>query len=149
MREVKTRFTFWYNEKHGTVGTFWAERFRSVVVEADTEAQRMVAAYIDLNPVRAGLVEDAADYGFSGFGEACAGGSAARRGIARIEGKAGLVDKVARALPCALVQPDGAGRCGPVRSEPEDAGPCDMAKMGQEPVAPARIRASFEDPCLQ
>jgi putative transposase len=87
MREVKTRFTFWYNEKHGTVGTFWAERFRSVVVEADTEAQRMVAAYIDLNPVRAGLVEDAAEYGFSGFGEACAGGSAARRGIARIEGK--------------------------------------------------------------
>ncbi|MCC5842447.1 MAG: hypothetical protein JJT96_20185, partial [Opitutales bacterium] len=50
-------------------------------------AQRMVAAYIDLNPVRAGLVEDAGDYGFSGFGEACAGGSAARRGIARIEGK--------------------------------------------------------------
>jgi putative transposase len=87
MREFKTRFTFWYNEKHGTVGTFWAERFRSVVVEADTEAQRMVAAYIDLNPVRAGLVEDAADYAFSGFGEACAGGSAARRGIARIEGR--------------------------------------------------------------
>jgi putative transposase len=87
MREVKTRFTFWYNEEHGTVGTFWAERFRSVVVEADSEAQRMVGAYIDLNPVRAGLVEDAADYGFSGFGEACAGGSAARRGIARIEGK--------------------------------------------------------------
>jgi putative transposase len=87
MREVKTRFTFWYNEKHGTVGTFWAERFRSVVVEADSEAQRMVAAYIDLNPVRAGLVEDAAEYGFSGFGEACAGGSAARRGIARIEGQ--------------------------------------------------------------
>ncbi|MCC5842298.1 MAG: hypothetical protein JJT96_19435, partial [Opitutales bacterium] len=87
MREVKTRFTLWYNQKHGTVGTFWAERFRSVIVEADTEAQRMVAAYIDLNPVRAGLVEDAGDYAFSGFGEACAGGSAARRGIARIEGK--------------------------------------------------------------
>ncbi|MCC5839816.1 MAG: hypothetical protein JJT96_06810 [Opitutales bacterium] len=87
MREVKTRFTLWYNGEHGTVGTFWAERFRSVIVEADSEAQRMVAAYIDLNPVRAGLVEDAKDYGFSGFGEACAGGSAARRGIARIEGR--------------------------------------------------------------
>ncbi|MCC5842351.1 MAG: hypothetical protein JJT96_19700, partial [Opitutales bacterium] len=87
MREVKTRFTLWYNRKRGTVGTFWAERFRSVIVEADTEAQRMVAAYIDLNPVRAGLVEDAGAYAFSGFGEACAGGSAARRGIARIEGK--------------------------------------------------------------
>ena len=109
MREVKTRFTFWYNEKHGTVGTFWAERFRSVVVEADTEAQRMVAAYIDLNPVRAGLVKDAADYGFSGFGEACAGGSAARRGDRADRGEAGLVDEVARSLPCALVQPDGPG----------------------------------------
>ncbi|MCC5842272.1 MAG: hypothetical protein JJT96_19305 [Opitutales bacterium] len=87
MREVKTRFTLWYNQEHGTVGTFWAERFRSVVVEADSEAQRMVAAYIDLNPVRAGLMEDAGDYGFSGFGEACSGGSAARRGIARIEGQ--------------------------------------------------------------
>ncbi|MCC5842362.1 MAG: hypothetical protein JJT96_19755, partial [Opitutales bacterium] len=75
------------------VGTFWAERFRSVIVEADTEAQRMVAAYIDLNPVRAGLVEDAGDYGFSGFGEACAGGSDARRGIARIEGKANWATK--------------------------------------------------------
>ncbi|MCC5840499.1 MAG: hypothetical protein JJT96_10270, partial [Opitutales bacterium] len=87
MREVKTRFTLWYNQERGTVGTFWAERFRSVIVEADTAAQRMVAAYIDLNPVRAGLVEDAGVYGFSGFGEACAGSSAARRGIARIEGK--------------------------------------------------------------
>ena len=92
MREFKTRFTFWYNEKHGTVGTFWAERFRSVVVEADTEAQRMVAAYIDLNPVRAGLVKDAGDYVFSGFGEACAGGSAARRGDRADRGEDGLVD---------------------------------------------------------
>ncbi|MCC5841155.1 MAG: hypothetical protein JJT96_13640, partial [Opitutales bacterium] len=93
MREVKTRFTLWYNGEHGTVGTFWAERFRSVIVEADTEAQRMVAAYIDLNPVRAGLVEDAGAYAFSGFGEACAGGSAARRGIARIEGQSSWTTK--------------------------------------------------------
>ncbi|MCC5840908.1 MAG: hypothetical protein JJT96_12380 [Opitutales bacterium] len=93
MREVKTRFTFWYNRKRGTVGTFWAERFRSVIVEADTAAQRMVASYIDLNPVRAGLVEEAGDYAFSGFGEACAGGLAARRGIARIEGKSAWATK--------------------------------------------------------
>ncbi|MCC5840257.1 MAG: hypothetical protein JJT96_09040, partial [Opitutales bacterium] len=93
MREVKTRFTLWYNGERGTVGTFWAERFRSVIVEADTEAQRMVAAYIDLNPVRAGLVADAGAYAFSGFGEACAGGSAARRGIARIEGRMAWTSK--------------------------------------------------------
>jgi hypothetical protein len=115
MREFKTRFTFWYNEKHGTVGTFWAERFRSVVVEADTEAQRMVAAYIDLNPVRAGLVKDAADYGFSGFGEACAGGSAARRGIARIEGKMVWTQKFQeryRARLCSRMGPGMQTPCG-------------------------------------
>ena len=35
----------------GRWALFGRKRFRSVVVEADTEAQRMVAAYIDLNPV--------------------------------------------------------------------------------------------------
>jgi putative transposase len=122
MREVKTRFTFWYNDKHGTVGTFWAERFRSVVVEADTEAQRMVAAYIDLNPVRAGLAEYPADYGFSGFGEACAGGSAARRGIARIEGKPVWSTKLHdryRALLCSRIGPGG--RCSRGEQRPVNA----------------------------
>ncbi|MCC5839152.1 MAG: hypothetical protein JJT96_03425 [Opitutales bacterium] len=37
--------------------------------------------------------EEAMRYGFSGFGETCAGGSAARRGIARIEGKASPTTK--------------------------------------------------------
>ncbi|MCC5840280.1 MAG: transposase, partial [Opitutales bacterium] len=105
MREVKTRFTLWYNEKHGMVGTFGAERFRSVVVEADTAAQRMVAAYIDLNPVRARLEEDAGDYGLSGFGEACAGGSAARRGIARIEGADDFSPHSAGLLPASASSP--------------------------------------------
>ncbi|MCC5839834.1 MAG: hypothetical protein JJT96_06905 [Opitutales bacterium] len=118
MREVKTRFTLWYNRKRGTVGTFWAERFRSVIVEADTKAQRMVAAYIDLNPVRAGLVEDAGAYGFSGFGEACAGGSAARRGIARIEGKLTWATKWHeryRARLCSRMGPGMRPRRGDVR----------------------------------
>ncbi|MCC5842289.1 MAG: hypothetical protein JJT96_19390, partial [Opitutales bacterium] len=112
MREVKTRFTLWYNGEHGTVGTFWAERFRSVVVEADTAAQRMVAAYIDLNPVRAGLVEDAGDYGFSGFGEACAGGRAARRGIARIEGKTTWTSKWQERYQARLCSRMGSGARG-------------------------------------
>ena len=79
MRELKTRASlFGITRNTGR----WALSGRSVSAvwwwKRIPEAQRMVAAYIDLNPVRAGLVEDAADYGFSGFGEACAGGSAAR-----------------------------------------------------------------------
>ena len=43
-----------------------------------------MAAYIDLNPVRAGLVEDPKDYRFCGYAEAVAGASSAVRGLKRI-----------------------------------------------------------------
>jgi hypothetical protein len=33
-----------------------------------------MAAYIDLNPVRAGMVQDPADYRWSSYGEAVGGG---------------------------------------------------------------------------
>jgi hypothetical protein len=41
-----------------------------------------VAAYVDLNPVRAGQVTDPKDYRWSGYGEAVAGQQRARRGLA-------------------------------------------------------------------
>jgi hypothetical protein len=40
-----------------------------------------MAAYIDLNPVRAGLCEDPKDYRWSGYGEAVAGGALAREAV--------------------------------------------------------------------
>ena len=40
------------------------------------------AAYIDLNPVRAGMVDRPEGYRFCGLGEACAGNGFARRGYA-------------------------------------------------------------------
>ena len=45
-----------------------------------------MAAYIDLNPVRAGMVEDPADYRWSGYAEAMAGKARSRRGLGRIIG---------------------------------------------------------------
>jgi hypothetical protein len=44
-----------------------------------------MAAYIDLNPVRAGLCEDPKDYRWSGYGEAVAGGREAREAIAWLD----------------------------------------------------------------
>ncbi|MCC5840129.1 MAG: hypothetical protein JJT96_08395 [Opitutales bacterium] len=150
MREVKTRFTLWYNQKHGTVGTFWAERFRSVIVEADTAAQRMVAAYIDLNPVRAGLVEDAGAYGFSGFGEACAGSSAARRGIARIEGKMAWASKWHERYRARLCSRMGPGT-RPLRRDQRSAAGCETkekaiprARLAEESGFLSKIRAFSE-----
>lgn len=49
---------------------------------------RTMAAYIDLNCVRAGLVVDPVDYRFCGYAEAVAGSEAAQAGIRSIMGKA-------------------------------------------------------------
>lgn len=90
MRELKTRFTFWYNKHYHTVGTFWAERFRSVSYEPASQALKSVAAYIDLNAVRAGLAENPQAYRFCGLGEASHGRPGARAGyawLARRRGK--------------------------------------------------------------
>ena len=82
MKELKMGFSKWYNRRHGRFGAFWAERFKSVVVEDEPSTVRTVAAYIDLNPVRAGLVEDPKDYRHCGYAEAVAGVAEARSGIA-------------------------------------------------------------------
>ena len=44
-------------------------------------ALRIVSAYIDLNPIRAGMVEDPKDYRWSGHGEATGGSVIARSGL--------------------------------------------------------------------
>ena len=82
MKELKQRFSKWYNKQHNRFGTLWAERFRSLLVEDQPGPVQAVAAYVDLNPVRAGLVSDPKDYRWSGYGEAVAGQERARRGIA-------------------------------------------------------------------
>lgn len=86
MKILKQRFTRWYNAKHGRCGTLWEARYKSVLVE-DGHAARVMAAYIDLNPVRAGMVRDPKDYRWCSYAEAVAGGKVgalARRGIARV-----------------------------------------------------------------
>jgi putative transposase len=73
MKLFKERCSAWFNKEFTTFGTLWAERFKSLVVENRVEVIRAVALYIDLNPVRAGLVEDPKDYRWCGYAEAVAG----------------------------------------------------------------------------
>lgn len=84
MRELKQRFTTWYNRRYDREGTIWRGRFKSVFVEESPEALRTMAAYIDLNAVRAKLVSDPVDYRWSGYSEAIAGGDLARRGLSSL-----------------------------------------------------------------
>ena len=84
MKAVKQRFSVWYNRSNQRYGTLWAERFKSVLVEGQGNPLQTMAAYIDLNPVRAGLVEDPKDYRFCGYAEAVAGVVEAKKGLIHI-----------------------------------------------------------------
>lgn len=85
MKTLTQRFSSWFNRTQDRKGRLWEQRFKSVIVE-DGIAAKMMAAYIDLNPVRAGMVEDPADYRWSSYAEAVAGGRKARAGLARAVG---------------------------------------------------------------
>ena len=67
VREIKVRFTRFYNKRHGRRGYFWGDRFKSVVVQ-NGETLINCLAYIDLNPVRAGLVSRPEDYRWNSIG---------------------------------------------------------------------------------
>ena len=84
MKTLKQRYTLWYNGTYGRVGTLWSERYKSVLVEGAAAALQIVAGYIDLNPVRAGIVTDAKDYRWSSYGEAVGGSGRARRGLSAV-----------------------------------------------------------------
>jgi REP element-mobilizing transposase RayT len=87
MKVLLLRFSRWFNTKHKRTGALWESRYKSVLVEEGVTAQTM-AAYIDLNPVRAGMVADPAEYRWSSYGEAMGGGARgdgakARAGLVR------------------------------------------------------------------
>ncbi len=67
MKEIKQGFSRYYNKKHNRRGFFWCDRFKSVLVE-NGETLINLLAYVDLNPVRAGLVETPDEYRWNGLG---------------------------------------------------------------------------------
>jgi putative transposase len=67
VREIKQTFSRYYNKTHGRRGFFWGERFKSVIVDnGDTLVNCL--AYIDLNPVRAGICKVPEDYRWCSLG---------------------------------------------------------------------------------
>jgi putative transposase len=98
MKLLKQRFTQWYNVTHETYGTFWASRYTSLLVESDNEILRKIACYIDLNPVRAQLVEDPSSYRWSGYGAAVSGSNTMRKSLAymNLTSNNGVIEKAFR-----------------------------------------------------
>jgi len=87
LKELKWRFSIWFNARDGRCGTLWEDRFKSVLVEGSERALMTVAAYIDLNAVRSGLVNDPMEYRWCGYGEAVVGKKNARENLARLHGR--------------------------------------------------------------
>lgn len=84
MKELKQRFTQWYNRRRDRTGTLWESRFKSLLVEGDEKALMTIAAYIDLNPIRGGLTRKVEDYRWCGYAAAVGGDERARAGLGRI-----------------------------------------------------------------
>jgi REP element-mobilizing transposase RayT len=61
MRNIQAAFARWYNHNNQRRGRFWADRFKSVYLE-NLQAALDCMLYVELNPVRAGLVERPEDW---------------------------------------------------------------------------------------
>ena len=67
MRSFKQSFGRYFNKKHNRKGYFWGDRYKSMIVQ-EGRTLINVLAYIDLNPIRAGIVAKPEDYRWSGLG---------------------------------------------------------------------------------
>lgn len=67
MQAVGRSYVRYFNDHHGRSGTLWEGRYRSTLIETDRYLLSCMA-YIDLNPVRAGMVAQARDYPWSSHG---------------------------------------------------------------------------------
>lgn len=70
MHGVAQRYAHYYNRTHRRTGTLWEGRFRSCVV-ATAEYVLACYRYIELNPVRAGLVGEPGAYRWSSYRANC------------------------------------------------------------------------------
>ncbi|GAA4329164.1 transposase [Variovorax defluvii] len=64
MQAVGRRYVRYFNDRHGRTGTLWEGRYKSTLIQSDRYLLTCMA-YIDLNPVRAGMVAEARAYPWS------------------------------------------------------------------------------------
>jgi REP element-mobilizing transposase RayT len=64
---IKVEFARYYNRRHNRRGYFWGDRFKSVIVDKG-ETLINCLAYIDLNPLRAGIVDRPENYRWNSLG---------------------------------------------------------------------------------
>jgi putative transposase len=66
MQAVGRRYVRNYNLRYARTGTLWEGRYRSTLIQAERYLLACMV-YLDLNPVRAGMVADPGDYPWSSY----------------------------------------------------------------------------------
>jgi hypothetical protein len=67
VKDIKQGFTRYYNKRHGRKGYFWGDRFKSLIVQNGRSLINLLA-YVDLNPIRAGIVKRPEQYRWCSLG---------------------------------------------------------------------------------
>jgi putative transposase len=67
MQALGRRYVRMFNSRHGRSGTLWEGRYRSTIVDSERYLMACMA-YIELNPVRAGLAAAPGEYAWSSYG---------------------------------------------------------------------------------
>jgi len=66
MQALGRSYVRYFNSRQARTGTLWEGRYKSTLIQAERYLLACMV-YIDLNPVRAGLVGDPADYPWSSY----------------------------------------------------------------------------------
>ena len=66
MKSVGLRYTKYYNQRYERIGPLWEGRYRSTVIDSEQYLLECYR-YIDLNPVRARIVQSPGEYHWSSY----------------------------------------------------------------------------------
>jgi len=66
MKGINLSYAQYYKNKHRHIGHFWQDRYKSILISKDNYLLAC-GSYIELNPVRARIVEDPKDYRWSSY----------------------------------------------------------------------------------
>ncbi|MBM4140513.1 MAG: transposase [Nitrospira sp.] len=66
MKGINLSYAQYYKNKHRHIGHFWQDRYKSIIISKD-DYLLACGSYVELNPVRAKIVEDPKDYKWSSY----------------------------------------------------------------------------------
>ena len=66
MKGINLSYAQYYKKRFKHIGHFWQDRYKSIIISKD-DYLLACGSYVELNPVRAGIVEDPKDYKWSSY----------------------------------------------------------------------------------